>query len=136
LAWAILVIAATMSLIGVGLTLTKAVQEGGATEFVLTVVAVLTIVVSWAVVHTTYVLRYAHLYYEPPVGGVDFNDDTPDYRDFAYLALTVGMTYQVSDTDIEQRAIRHTITGHALLSYLFGVVIIAATINIVAGFLS
>jgi uncharacterized membrane protein len=131
----IVVTAATVSLIGVGLTLLKASQQGGPAQFALTVVAVVTIVLSWAVVHTSYVLRYAHLYYNPPRGGVDFHEDNPDYREFAYLAFTVGMTFQVSDTDIQKRPIRRAIIGHALLSYMFGVVIIGAAANIVAGFL-
>jgi uncharacterized membrane protein len=131
----IVVSAATVSLVGVGLTLLKASQEGGGGEAALTVVAVVTIMLSWAVVHTTYTLRYAHLYFDPPPGGVDFHENDPDYADFAYLAFTVGMTYQVSDTDIQKRTIRHAIVAHALLSFLFGVVIIGATVNIVAGFL-
>jgi uncharacterized membrane protein len=131
----ILVTAAAVSLVGVGLTLAKAVQEGSTTQFVLSIVAVVTIVLSWAVVHTAYTLRYAHLYYDAPAGGMDFHENTdPDYRDFAYLAFTVGMTFQVSDTDIHERAVRRAILAHALLSYVFGVVIIAATINVVAGF--
>ena len=60
----------------------------------------------------------------------------PDYRDFAYTAFTVGMTYQVSDTDITRREIRHTVLRHALLSFVFGAVIIGATVNIVAGLLN
>ncbi|HXL15932.1 MAG TPA: DUF1345 domain-containing protein, partial [Streptosporangiaceae bacterium] len=73
-------------------------------------------------------------YYEVPEGGVDFNqDEQPCYRDFAYLALTVGMTFQVSDTNLRTTAIRATALRHALLSYLFGTVILAATINLIAG---
>jgi uncharacterized membrane protein len=93
-----------------------------------------TIILSWGVVHTVYMLRYAHLYYNPPRGGIDFNGDEPNYLDFAYLAFTLGMTYQVSDTDIQDQTIRRTVLAHTLLSYVFGTVIIAATINIVAGF--
>ena len=90
-----------------------------------------TIVVSWAIVHTIFTLRYAALYYAGPRGCVDFNeDDDPCYADFAYLAFTIGMTYQVSDTDLTSKAIRHTALRHAMLSYLFGTVIIAATINL------
>jgi len=130
----ILVVAATVSLVGVGLVLAKASEQGGSTEFVLSVVAIVTIVLSWGVVQTVYVLRYAHLYYNPPAGGIDFNEHDPDYLDFAYLSFTVGMTFQVSDTDVQKRAIRRSVLGHALLSYVFGTVIIAAAINIVAGF--
>ena len=130
----ILLIAATVSLVGVFLVLAKAAKEDGVTEFVLSLVAVVTIVLSWGVVQTVYVLRYAHLYYDPPAGGIDFNEHDPDYRDFAYLSFTVGMTFQVSDTDVQKRAIRRSVLAHALLSYVFGTVIIAAAINIVAGF--
>jgi uncharacterized membrane protein len=66
--------------------------------------------------------------------GIDFNQhDDPDYHDFAYLAFTIGMTYQVSDTDLTTRAVRRTALRHALLSYVFGTAIIAVTINVVAG---
>ena len=61
--------------------------------------------------------------------GPDFE---PDYRDFAYVAFGIGMTYQVADTDINDRGIRHTILRHSLLAYLFGAVILAVTINVVA----
>jgi uncharacterized membrane protein len=130
----VLVGASTVSLVGVALALAKATEEGGATELLLSAFAVLTIVLSWGVVHTAYVLRYAHLYYDPPPGGIDFKGTAPDYLDFAYLSFTVGMTYQVSDTDIQNRAIRRTVLAHTLLSYVFGTVIIAAAINVVAGF--
>ncbi len=93
-------------------------------------------VLSWAVVHTVFTLRYAHEYYAAPSGGIDFkNDAPPDYQDFAYVAFTVGMTFQVSDTDVQKRVIRRTILRHALLSYLFGAVILAVTINVVANLL-
>ena len=130
----ILVTAAMVSLAGVGLLLAKATEEGGWTQFALTVLAVVTIILSWAVVNTLYVLRYARLYYDPPQGGVNFYGAEPDYFDFAYLAFTIGMTYQVSDTDVGKSAIRRAVLGHALLSYVFGAVIIASTINIVASF--
>ncbi len=103
----------------------------------LTVAALTTVVVSWVAVHTDFTLRYAHVYYSPPGGGIDFaGADTPDYRDFAYLAFTIGMTYQVSDTGLLSSRFRRVLLLHALLSYLFGVVIIAAVINITAGIIS
>ena len=67
-------------------------------------------------------------------GGIDFNeDDPPAYADFAYLAFTLGMTFQVSDTDLQTKPIRATALRHGLLSYLFGAIILATTINLVAG---
>ena len=70
----------------------------------------------------------------PATGGIDFNqDDPPQYTDFAYLAFTIGMTFQVSDTDLKTKPIRATALRHMLLSYLFGAIIIATTINLVSG---
>jgi uncharacterized membrane protein len=95
---------------------------------------VFSVVISWTLVHVTYMLRYARIYYSKPVGGVSFNqDDPPCYADFAYLAFTVGMTFQVSDTSLSSRAMRTTALKQALLSYLFGTVIVATTVNFVAG---
>ena len=90
--------------------------------------------VAWAAVHTTFAVRYARLYYAGPDGGIDFNsDEPPAYTDFAYLAFTIGMTFQVSDTAIGAKAIRSTALRHGLLSFLFGTVVIATTINLLAG---
>jgi uncharacterized membrane protein len=132
LADALLVSASVASLVGVGFALLKSGSEKGLAQAATTAVAVLTVVLSWSVVQTVYMLRYASLYYASG-RGVDFNDDEqPDYRDFAYLSFTVGMTYQVSDTDLTAKAIRRTALHHALLSYLFGTVVVAMTINVVA----
>jgi len=123
-------------LVGVGFTLVKAAHSHGAAAAGLVALAVASVVVSWAVVHTVFTLRYARLYYSDPVGGVDFNQDAaPDFSDFAYLAFTIGMTYQVSDTNLTTRPIRRTALRHALLSFLFGTFIVAITINVVAGLL-
>ena len=89
--------------------------------------------------HTVFALRYAHIYYTEPEGGIDFKTkggERPDYVDFAYTAFTVGMTFQVSDTDITRREIRRTVLRHALLSFLFGAVIVASAVNIVATLLN
>ncbi len=103
----------------------------------LVAVALLTVVVSWTLVNTVFTLHYAHLYYTEPHGGVEFADEEgpPDYRDFAYVAFTVGMCYQVSDTTLSTRHMRRTALRHAIIAYIFGVVIVATTINIIAGFL-
>jgi uncharacterized membrane protein len=70
------------------------------------------------------------------VGGIDFHDDDqPDYLDLAYLALTIGMAFQVSDTDITEKPIRRVAIKHALLSYLFGTVILSVTVSSVAALL-
>jgi uncharacterized membrane protein len=129
----LLLSAAVLSLIAVALGVIKAGSTKGGQEYLLLGTGIGAIVVSWAVVHTVFTLRYAALFYQHN-GGVDFNEkDEPCYADFAYLAFTLGMTYQVSDTDLTTKAVRHTALRHALLSYLFGTVIIAATINLAAG---
>ena len=116
------------------MVLVRASHETGLDKGLLVGLSVASIVLAWSTVHTVYTLRYAHLYYRVKDGGVDFNDSaSPCYVDFAYLALTVGMTFQVSDTDLQTTAFRHLALRHALLSYFFGVLIIATTINLIAG---
>src|SRR4051795_12699300 len=93
------------------------------------------IAASWLVLNTVFTLRYARLYYTAPRGGVDFNqEDDPTYPDFAYLAFTIGMCFQVSDTSLRKTAIRATALRHGLTSFVFDAVIIAVTVNVVAGF--
>jgi uncharacterized membrane protein len=126
--------AAVASLGATAFDLIKAREATGVDKVVFTATAVLTITVSWAIVHTVYTLRYAHEYYIEPVGGIGFKpeNEPPCYRDFAYVAFTVGMTFQVSDTEIQRREIRRSVLSHALLAYLFGAIILAVTINVVA----
>jgi uncharacterized membrane protein len=131
---ALLLSASLASLGAVVLGILKAGHSHGFEKVLLLASGIAAIIASWAVVHTVFTLRYAALYYRDPEGGVNFNeDDKPSYIDFAYLAFTIGMTYQVSDTNLTAKAIRHTALRHALMSYLLGTVIIAATINVAAG---
>ncbi|HXY95023.1 MAG TPA: DUF1345 domain-containing protein [Acidimicrobiia bacterium] len=135
----LLLCAGVISLVGVGFAFLKAQEHPGSREILLEALGIITIALSWLVVHTTYALRYAHVYYTAPEGGIDFKQGReyrPDYRDFAYTAFTVGMTYQVSDTDVTKRELRHQVLKHAVLSFVFGAVIIGATVNIVAGLLN
>jgi uncharacterized membrane protein len=134
----ILLGASVASLVGTGFDLLKAHQAHTAGRLTLTVIAVLTVALSWTVVHTVFALRYAHEYYSPPVGGIDFktHGELPDYQDFGYVAFTVGMTFQVSDTDIQARRTRRTVLRHALLAYLFGAVILAVVVNVIASLLN
>jgi uncharacterized membrane protein len=128
--------ASVASLFGVAFELAKAAKSGDPEKAFLTAVAVVTVVLSWALVHSVFALRYAHEYYTDPVGGIDFkNPAPPDYQDFLYVAFTIGMTFQVSDTDIQRREIRRTIIRHALLAYLFGAVILALVVNVAAALL-
>ncbi|MFI5048108.1 MAG: DUF1345 domain-containing protein [Acidimicrobiia bacterium] len=132
--------ASLVSLIGVALAFLKANQASVHEEIAIKIAGIVTILLSWLVVHTIYTFRYAHEYYVEPVGGIDFKSEDeeprPDYRDFAYLAFTIGMTYQVADTDVTQRALRKLVLRHALLSFVFGAVILATTVNLIANLLN
>ena len=101
---------------------------------------VVTLLVSWLMVHTTFAFRYAHEYYSKDAGGPDFDrglefpgEEHPDYLDFVYFALVLGMTFQVSDVQITARKFRRLATVHGLLSFLFNTIILALTVNIAAG---
>ncbi len=93
------------------------------------VFGLVSIVISWTTVHMLYALRYAAMYYRDVEGGVDFGGNKPRFTDFVYLAYTIGMTYQVSDTTLQTSEFRRVAIGHALLSFVFGTAIIATTIN-------
>ena len=133
----LLVGASVASLLGVGFVLSLAGRERGAEQVLHIAVAVLTVVLSWTVVNTVYTLRYADLHFASGAAGIDFGEpagqERPTYREFAYVAFTIGMTYQVSDTTVRDPRIRRTVLSHALLSYLFGVVIVGGSVNLVAG---
>ncbi|WP_232547330.1 DUF1345 domain-containing protein [Propioniciclava soli] len=127
----ILLVACLASVVGVGFLLLASTTDstGRVLDSLLGVAAV---VASWFVVHMLFTLRYARQHVDDPEHGVDFEgDERPTYRDFAYTAYTIGMTYQVSDTGMKSTAIRRTVLRHALLSYFLGAVIIACTINLV-----
>jgi uncharacterized membrane protein len=125
--------AALASLVAVGAVLTAAAHAHGALRYVEAGFAVASVSLTWVVVHTVYTLTYARLYYAGVPGGVDFGgDDAPQYTDFAYLAFTLGMTFQVSDTALQSKEFRRTALHHAWFSFPLVTVIIAASINLVS----
>ncbi len=100
--------------------------------------ALVTILLSWTFVHTIFTLHYAHEYYgergDGTVGGLNFpGDSEPDYLDFFYFAMVIGMTSQVSDVAVTSRYIRRMVTAHAILSFFFNVAVLALTVNTLAG---
>jgi uncharacterized membrane protein len=125
--------AGTAMLAAVGFALAKAGEATGGMKAYLVTLGLVSVVLSWAVVHTVFALKYARAYYSEPAGGIEFNEDEPpNYIDFGYYAFTIGMTFQVADTNITSRAVRRTTLHHALLSYLFGAVLLGLVINVVA----
>lgn len=133
----VIVLASGIALLAaVGLALIRAGHAVGGAKAYLIALGILSVALTWGVVHTVFTLRYARTFYAAPIGGVDFNeDDPPTYLDFAYLALTIGMTFQVSDTNLTTKPIRRIALAHAMLSYLYGAVIVALVINVVSSLL-
>ncbi|WP_242504591.1 DUF1345 domain-containing protein [Promicromonospora panici] len=127
----IVLLAALASLAAVAVTLVGGVLGNGDVTMAAVLAAV---IVSWACVHTVFALHYARAYYTTPAGGIDFHQtEPPRYTDFTYLAITVGMSFAVSDTDLRSSGMRRVAQVHALLAYLFGTVVVALLINLVAG---
>ncbi len=99
--------------------------------------ATVTIALSWAAVHTTFALHYAHEYYRgDKPGGLDFPsgdaDEKPDYWDFVYFSFVIGMTAQVSDVGVTDKIIRRTATVHGIISFVFNTALVALMVNIAA----
>jgi uncharacterized membrane protein len=129
--------AATASLVAVAAILARVGALDTTAQLAHFMLGLGSVVLSWGVVHTIFTLRYARMYYEDDDGGVDFNErEPPRYTDFAYLSFTIGMTFQVSDTDLQTKEFRRVALRHALLSFVFGTGIFATTINLVASLTS
>jgi len=104
------------------------------------------VISSWVLVHTLFVFRYAHMFYENrPKGkshdkyleGLDFpKEDEPDYLDFSYFSFVIGMTFQVSDVTISSKQIRRLALLHGLISFAFNTVIVALSINVISGMMT
>lgn len=129
----LLVLASLASLAAVFVLIIQARHASGLREAIDIGLGVASVVISWTLVHLIYMLRYADLHFKTGKG-IDFHgDDAPTYQDFAYVAFTIGMTYQVSDTDLVAPELRKTARQHATISYIFGTAIIATVVNTVAG---
>lgn len=107
---------------------------GGAVDML---AAAVTIILSWLYMNMIFALHYAHSYYGHHASvknGLDFpGDDDPDYWDFAYFALVLGMTFQVSDVQITSRRVRRLALMHSVIAFFFNVFIIAISVNVAAG---
>jgi uncharacterized membrane protein len=99
--------------------------------------ATVTIALSWAAVHTTFALHYAHEFYRgAKPGGLQFpngdTDEEADYWDFVYFSFVIGMTAQVSDVGITDKTIRRTATAHGIVSFIYNTALVALMVNIAA----
>jgi uncharacterized membrane protein len=138
---AIIVAAATVSLVALGFTLQRAPQETPAALGARLALAGLTVVTSWMLTHVMFALHYAHHYYgdgpapgDDDRGGLAFpGEEQPDYWDFLYFSFVVGMTCQVSDVQVTSPAMRRITLLHGVLSFFFNTVILALSVNLLAG---
>jgi uncharacterized membrane protein len=136
----IVVIAVCFSLFGT-LLLLNSKSEPTTNKIFHTIVSLSSVLLSWVLLHTTFAIRYAHLYHDhnklntgSHVGGIDFpTKENPDYIDFAYFSFVIGMTFQVSDVKVNSRVIRRFVLMHSLISFVFNTIIVALTINTIAG---
>lgn len=143
----LVLIADTVSLGAVGLN--TGVPKGEVSHLTMDIVghlivSIVAIICSWLLVHTMFTLHYAHRYYRAGLlnksadsdeaGGLDFpGEEPPDYLDFAYFSFVVGMTSQVSDVQITSPSMRRLALIHGVLSFAFNTVILALSVNIIAG---
>lgn len=124
---------ALIALVALGVEL-HAGKDGGVIEIAL---AACSLLLSWLFLNTIFALHYAHEYYGDfgsKSSGLEFpGTKTPDYWDFIYFAFVIGMTFQVSDVQISEKRIRHVATAHALIAFFFNVIVLALSVNVVAG---
>jgi uncharacterized membrane protein len=144
----VIVAAACASLLAIGFMLSKNKNVSSSILTLHIILTLVTIVVSWLLIHTMFALHYAHLYYQPksdralPTNkadpsslpdALDFpSEKQPDYWDFLYFSLGIGMTCQVSDVPINSRLLRRLVLIHEVLTFFFNTVILALAINILA----
>ncbi|HUX93519.1 MAG TPA: DUF1345 domain-containing protein [Ignavibacteriaceae bacterium] len=139
--FAFVIIAACMSLFAVGFVLVSGKGLPGSILTLHILLAVVSVVCSWFLIHTLFALRYAHIYYgdknirdkKDNDGGLDFPEEKePGYMDFAYFSFVVGMTCQVSDVQVTSKRMRRLVLLHGILSFAFNTAILALIINIIA----
>jgi uncharacterized membrane protein len=133
----IVVLTSSVSLLVATILVRSAHALPGALAHVVAALCLAAVALAWALTHTAFVYRYAHLYYREDaegVGGVTLpGDHPPSYIDFAYFAFTIGMCFQVSDVCVTSHQIRRTVLLHAIISFAYNSVILAFVLNLVFG---
>lgn len=138
--FSIILLSTFAGMLAVILLLTVHRQREGITSIHLPI-AVIGMILSWLLVHTVFTVRYAHLYYSNRNNGADNHagglifpgEEKPDFLDFAYFSFVLGMTFQVSDVTISSKRLRRWVLLHGLISFTYNTIIVALTINILAG---
>jgi len=115
-------------------------QMGGAERAAHIALGLVALATSWLLIHTIYAFHYAHRYYQTEMRqtvagpGLDFPGKLdPDYFDFLYFSFVIGMTSQVSDVQVTSRDMRRITLVHGVLAFAFNMLVLALSINVVAG---
>jgi uncharacterized membrane protein len=136
--WVLVLIASGFSFFASASVLRNLHRAEGPPEPWLLPLCLVSVIVAWALTHTSYTLRYAHLLLPGRQGGRRrarvSGERKPDDFDFAYFAYTIGMCFQVSDVSISSPQIRRAVLGHAVLSFVYNTVILALALNLFYGF--
>jgi uncharacterized membrane protein len=136
---AIVVVTAMVSLFAATIAMRHAKTLNSGMAGLLVAMCFAAVASSWAVTHTSYTFRYAHLYYRDDgagEGGLQFpGEEQPCDSDFAYFAFVIGMCFQTSDVTVTSRLVRRDVLVHSILSFLYNTAIVALTLNLVFGFL-
>jgi uncharacterized membrane protein len=131
----ILTVAAALASLGAIVALLER-THGNARDTLQLSLATVTILLSWAMIHTMFALHYAHEYYGERNGhakGLIFpGDEPPDYWDFVYFSFVVGVAAQVADVSVASKTIRRTVAAHGIVSFLFNAALLALMVNIAA----
>lgn len=133
------ILAAIVSLAAI-LAVLQGAKNANNAHWAFFVFAVVTVMLSWALIHTIFAFHYAHEFYgtgrDDRCGGLQFpEDDRPDYWDFVYFSFVVGMTFQVSDVQVTSKRIRHLVVIHGIVSFIFSVSILSLAVNIASNFI-
>jgi uncharacterized membrane protein len=138
--WVTVLAASAFSLFAAIVVLRNARHAGSGMQGFSVGMCLVAVALAWFLTHTSYTLRYAHLYYrddEEGIGGLEFPcEDAPSYFDFAYFSFTVGMCFQVSDVTISSPQIRRAVLGQAILSFIYNTTILALALNLVFSLLN
>lgn len=137
----VLILASSLASMFTVLLLMLSQEDQSSTNKLYLPVAVAGMLLSWLMVHSTYVFHYAHMYYDDDKDnpgkdayGLDFPGDAkPNYIDFVYFSYVIACTFQVSDVEITSPKIRRIVLFHGLLSFGLNTFVVALTINIIAG---
>lgn len=136
---ALVIVAIAASLAGIVSSLLSVKGLGVEARDVVNALAALTLLSSWAMLQSVFLAHYAHRHFQSlaargPTGGFLFPGDPPrTYLDFAYLAVCVGATAQVSDPGVQTTGLRNLVTAHAVTSFFYNTAVLALGINILSG---